>query len=96
MQCCYSGVQVILQCIYSAAAVVFLINKNILNNIKFGEIIGVKYSVIITYVTGKVNPKNNTLILISEKFNVSCDALLKTDLSTAKNLADYVGKFGVI
>jgi transcriptional regulator with XRE-family HTH domain len=74
----------------------YLISSNRLKLSEFGKILGVSDAVIGTYKSGRSNPSIDSIVIISEKFNVSCDHLLKTDLSTAKNLPNHVGKFGVI
>lgn len=58
----------------------FLLKKHRLKNREFGEEIGVTANVINSYKSGIATPKYETLLLISEKFQISCDDLLKKDL----------------
>ena len=63
----------------------FLIKRNGLKLSEFGNIINVTSGVANTYTRGKALPKLETLINISDHFNVSCDDLLRKDLSKEKN-----------
>tara|TARA_B110000090_G_C13345116_1_gene432687 strand:+ start:301 stop:741 length:441 start_codon:yes stop_codon:yes gene_type:complete len=59
----------------------YLIKKNRLKLLEFGKILGVSMAVAGTYKNGRAKPSYETLLVLSDKFNISCDDLLKKDLS---------------
>ena len=72
---------------YLKSNIAFLTKKNRLKDREFGEIIKVSTPVAGSYIRGISTPKYETLITISNHFNVSCDDLLKKELSKEKNLS---------
>ena len=69
----------------------YLIDKNRFNQEEFAEILSVSRAVVSSWINGKGNPKYDKLLLISEKFNVSVDNLLKKDLSKENNNIGLLG-----
>lgn len=69
----------------------FLIDKNRFNQDEIAELLDVSRGMISSWIRGKASPKYDKLLLISEKFNVSCDDLLKKDLSKEKGVVGLVG-----
>lgn len=63
----------------------YLIKKNRLKVHEFGNIIKTSKTVAGSYSSGRALPKYDTLLLLSEKFNVTVDALLKEDISKSKD-----------
>lgn len=51
----------------------------------FSKLIDVSMSKMTSYLTGRTYPKYETLITISNTFNLTCDELLKEDLSKKYN-----------
>lgn len=72
----------------------FLLRRNGITLSIFAKRMEISYAKAGTYVRGEAKMSIDTLISISEKFNVSCDDLLKKDLSSAKHLADHIGIYG--
>ena len=69
----------------------FLIDKNRFNQDEIAELLDVSRGMISSWIRGKASPKYDKLLLISEKFNVSCDDLLKKDLSKEKGVVGLLG-----
>ena len=69
----------------------FIIKKNRLKVLEFSHIIGVSEASAGGYARGSTLPKIPTLIVISEKFNATCDQLLKVSLSKLKS--DFIGVY---
>lgn len=68
----------------------FLVEKNKLSQKEFGELFGLQQAVISAYIRGVSNPQIQTLIQISDHFDISIDNLLKRDLSVLPKTEDDV------
>lgn len=64
----------------------YLAEKYKLSQKEFGELFGLKQAVVSAYIRGVSNPQINTLIQISEYFDVSIDDLIKHDLSNLSEI----------
>lgn len=71
-----------------------LIVKNKLSQKEFGELFGLKQAVVSAYIREVSNPQLETLIQISNHFEVSIDDLLKSDLSEKSELpvSNYINE----
>ena len=77
---------------YINTNIAYLIKKNRLKLREFGELIHVSPEVANSYSKGRSVPKLDTLLNISNSFNISCDDLLRKDLSKEKN--QHIGLIG--
>lgn len=66
---------------YISLNIKHLIEINKLSQKEFGELFGLKQAVISAYIRKVSNPQLDTLIKISDYFNITIDDLLKRDLS---------------
>jgi transcriptional regulator with XRE-family HTH domain len=69
----------------------FLRGQKKLTQEEFADFVGIKRSSVGAYEEGRAKPTNKTLLIISERFNISVDRLLREDLSKTADASIFVG-----
>ena len=67
----------------------FLRGQKKLTQEEFADFVGIKRSSVGAYEEGRAKPTNNTLLIISEKFEISVDRLLREDLSKTADVSIF-------
>lgn len=73
---------------YISLNIKFLCERESLTQNEFGELFGLKRSVIATYMAGTM-PKIETIQRICEHFNLSIDDFINTEMRTGKGKKNY-------